>query len=60
MYHGENVMMVIRRESDDVLVGLCVSTTGISYQNPEQIYSRLILQKVLDIVGIGNKKKIIR
>jgi excinuclease ABC subunit A len=38
MYHGENVMMVIEHESDDVRFfsrTLMCPTTGISYQNPE-------------------------
>jgi excinuclease ABC subunit A len=38
MYHGENVMMVIEQESDDVRFfsrTLMCPTTGISYQNPE-------------------------
>ena len=38
MYHGENVMMVIEHESDEVRFfsrTLMCPTTGISYQNPE-------------------------
>lgn len=38
MYHGEDVMMVIEHESDDVRFfsrTLMCPTTGISYQNPE-------------------------
>lgn len=38
MYHGENVMMVIEHESDDVRFfsrTLMCPSTGISYQNPE-------------------------
>lgn len=38
MYHGENVMMVLEHENDDVRFysrTLMCPTTGISYQNPE-------------------------
>ena len=69
MYHGENVMMVIEHESDDVRFfsrTLMCPTTGISYQNPEPNLFSFNSPKGacehcngLGIVNEINKKKII-